>query len=252
MTKYLENVNSHPRDANLQFFKDTHTYMVHDVIFHSVTTWVNRLFQEFDKKKCIERMMAGKYWSTHEFYGKTVEEIEEIWDLRNKSAMSEGIRLHEDIENFLNKIEVCNNSIEFQYFKNFVTEHDLHVFRTEWQIYDEELKLAGTIDMCSKNRNGSVNLYDWKRSKSIKRFNNFQFSTLPKLEHVMDTNYNHYALQLNFYRYIIQKRYGLRVENMFIVCFHPVNPNKDYLMYHVPVMDYEMSIITRYIKQENK
>ena len=102
--KMLDIKNHHDRDDKLFFDGETHTYMVDEIIFSSVTTLINNLFEEFDKKKSIEYMMKGKNWETHEFYGKTVEEIESIWTIRNKKAMDEGVKLHEDIEKFLNNI----------------------------------------------------------------------------------------------------------------------------------------------------
>ena len=248
--KMLDIKNHHDRDDKLFFDGETHTYMVDEIIFSSVTTLINNLFEEFDKKKSIEFMMKGKNWETHEFYGKTVEEIESIWTIRNKKAMDEGVKLHEDIEKFLNNITVENTTIEFQYFLNFYNQHLLHVYRTEWKIFDENLKLAGTIDMCSKNSDGTLNVYDWKRSKSIRRFNNYKFSTLEGVKHLMDTNFNHYALQLNLYKYILESQYRFRVRNMYIVCLHPENKNNDYLVYSVPKLEKEIEIIINYIKNK--
>jgi hypothetical protein len=246
--KLLETVNAHPRDPNLEFDEKSHRYQVDNVIYNSVTSLINTLFPEFDKKKSITMMMNGKNWGNHELFGKTMQEIEEIWSTRNKKAMNDGVILHEDIENFLNKIAVDNTSKEFQYFQNFVQEHSLKVFRTEWKIYHEDYQLAGTIDMCSMNADGTMNLYDWKRSKSIRRFNNFQYSTLNGLEHIMDTNFNHYALQLNFYKYILESKYNYQVRNMYIVCLHPDNKNNDYLIYSIPSMDKDITVILNSLK----
>ena len=100
------------------------------------------------------------------------------------------------------------------------------------------------------NHDGSISLYDWKRSKSIKRKNNFnQYCKIYNLSHLEDTNFNHYALQLNFYKYIIEKKYNLKVKNMFIVCLHPENKNKDYLLYKIPIMQKEIENIIEFIKK---
>lgn len=247
--KLLETKNRHERDVNLKFDEEHHRYEVHGDEYESVTTVINRLFPVFDKKQCISMMMKGKNWGNHELFGKSMQEIENIWSSRNKKAMDDGVTLHEDIENFLNDIPIINTSVEFQYFKNFLQEHTLNVFRTEWKVYHEDYKLAGTIDMCSTNNDGSMNLYDWKRAKTIRRYNNFQYSSLSGLEHVMDTNFNHYALQLNLYKFILEKKYNTRVRNMYIVCLHPENKNNDYLMYTIPSMDKEIPLILNILKK---
>ena len=116
-------------------------------------------------------MMNSKSFIHNELYGKTQEEIQELWTIKNKTAIEQGVLLHQDIENYLNNENVKNDTIEFKYFQNFLREHLLNVYRTEWAVYDEALKLAGTIDMCAINPNGTLSLYDWKRTKAIKKTN---------------------------------------------------------------------------------
>jgi ATP-dependent exoDNAse (exonuclease V) beta subunit len=250
MTFLLEVKHKHPRDDLLHFDSTTHSYTVNNVPYQSVTTIIGSLFEKFDKVRVIENMIQSKNWCNHELYGKTPHEIAEIWRERNENAMTEGVRLHEDIEQYLNERDVDNSSVEFQYFLNFYQEQHLEVFRTEWKIFHEGLHLAGTIDMCSKNSDGTLNIYDWKRSKSIKRYNNYKFATLKGLQHLMDTNFNHYALQLNLYRFILESKYNFKVKNMYIVCLHPANKNNDYLIYTVYPMVQELQIILANIHEK--
>ena len=37
-------------------------------------------------------------------------------------------------------------------------------------------------------------------------------------------NYGHYALQLNTYKYILEKRYNKVVKELYLLCLHPNNP----------------------------
>ena len=54
----------------------------------------------------------------------------------------------------------------------FVKDHpQLKPYRTEWMIFDEDLKLAGSIDMVYENPDGTLSIYDWKRSKDISKVN---------------------------------------------------------------------------------
>ena len=104
----------------------------------------------------------------------------------------------------------------------------LYPYRTEWKVYDASLSLAGTIDMVFRKEDRADSplvLYDWKRSKKITRDNRWQ-SALPEgLRHLPDSNFWRYALQMNLYRYIIEKNYDHTVEGMFLVAVHPNNPN---------------------------
>ena len=51
------------------------------------------------------------------------------------------------LEHYYNEDPRENDSIEYKYFMNFVKEHNLTPYRTEWNVYDEELEMAGSIDM---------------------------------------------------------------------------------------------------------
>ena len=56
--------------------------------------------------------------------------------------------MHYDIECFYNNMDVKNDSVEYGYFNTFYNDYkELEAHRTEWMIYDKELKLAGSIDM---------------------------------------------------------------------------------------------------------
>ena len=243
--KYLEKMYAHERDKLLKFDSETHTYIVNNVYYKSVSTIIASLFDKFDADACIRNMIESKNWVNHELFGKSVEEIKEIWARRNQKAMEEGVRLHEDIENYLNKITVDNKSIEYQYFLNFIAEQKLNVYRTEWRIFHEGFRFAGTIDMCSKNQDGTLSIYDWKRSKSIKRFNSFKYAKVKGLHHIMDTNFYHYVLQLNLYKFILEEKYDFKVTKMYLVCLHPENKNNDYLVYTVPFMSKEILLIMK-------
>ena len=184
-------------------------------------------------------------------YGLNDIEIKELWANAGKEASIEGSRLHEDIEKYYNYEITMNKSIEFQFFLNFQKENQLKLYRTEWSIYNEDIKIAGTIDAAAltgrKNKDDKIELvlYDWKRSKQIQRNNfNNSFSTCPKLKHLHDNNYTKYSLQLNMYKYIIESKYeNFVVKDMYLVCFHPNNQNNNYLMFSVPKLEKEIEII---------
>ncbi len=99
---------------------------------------------------------------------------------------------------------------EWEYFLQFVADHpELEPFRTEWMVYHEEARICGSIDMIYRNtRDGTLMIFDWKRAKSMSKTNTFESSTNPHIGYLPNSNYWHYALQLNTYKYILQAKYG--------------------------------------------
>jgi hypothetical protein len=55
-------------------------------------------------------------------------------------------------------VDGSNFGVEYEYFTNFINDHPtLKPFRSEWTVYDEELRLSGSIDMLFINEDGTVN-----------------------------------------------------------------------------------------------
>ena len=266
----LQNENEHTRDKYLHFNEEKHIYTIwtpskitrssekqpNDVLLNvrkfgvkyiSVTTWIKKLFGKFDSDKIIDKMMSSKNWPSSKYYGMTKYEIKNQWFANGRKAAGEGTKMHYNIECFYNDIMKKDDSVEFQYFQQF--EHDRTInypmmksYRTEWMVYDEEMKIAGSIDMVYKCvKTGKLHIYDWKRCKEIKKTNPWQNSIHPQLEHIPDTNFWHYTLQLNIYKAIVERNYGMEVESLNLVCLHPENIN--YIQYTVPLLKDEMSIL---------
>jgi hypothetical protein len=47
----------------------------------------------------------------------------------------------------------------------------------------------------------------------------------PPIDHLPDTNYWHYSLQLNIYRRILEELYDVEVSELALVILHPNNPS---------------------------
>ena len=88
-----------------------------------------------------------------------------------------------------------------------------------------------------RKSDGKFVIYDWKRSKEIKAENPFGNGLAP-LEHLPDTNYWHYTMQLNVYKWMLEKFYGLEVADLYIVIIHPDNPS--YRRMRLNIMDEEV------------
>ena len=242
---YLAKKNAHPRDKHITFDEGPHIYTIKgDSDYMSVTTWNHSHFAHFEPDKIIDKMMASPNWPNSRYFGKTREEIKKMWADNGKQASEAGTKMHYDIECYYNDqdVEVEEDCIEWKYFENF--EQDLGQFmepyRTEWMVYDEDLKFAGSIDMIFKNKDGTLEIYDWKRCKNIKYTNHYQNATTECIKHLADCNYYHYALQLNTYKRLLEKNYGEKINGMYLVCMHPDNLNENYIKIPIPDLQKEV------------
>jgi ATP-dependent exoDNAse (exonuclease V) beta subunit len=219
-------------------------------------------------------MTKGKNWKEgHKYWGLTPEQIKEQWSQNAQTVSSAGTEMHYRIECFMNnpncythkelyedykikndniKNDKTNESLEWNYFIDFVknTPH-LKPYRTEWTIYHEELKLAGSIDMVYENSDGTLSIYDWKRVKDIKKINLWnKYATTLCICHFPDTNFWHYALQLNTYKSILEDKYEKKVKELFLVRLHPDAEEKSYELIEIPNLKKEMMEL--FLERKNK
>lgn len=228
---FLERNNSHSRDKDIRFQEKGHIYYVKGKTgFTSVTKFVHSFSKPFDADAVIAKMLAsGK---NKKYEGMTAFEIKKQWNNNGLESRTMGTAMHYAIECYFNNVgsDCLKGGIlwdgldkeceQFESFKKLALERGLDAYRTEWCVFDEETRLSGSIDMIFKNSNGGYDIYDWKRSKEIKS-SGFENYTHPALAMLPDSNFWQYSLQLNTYKYILEKNYGLRIDNLYLVAFHP-------------------------------
>ena len=243
---YLAKKNPHPRDKCISFDEGPHIYTINgDSDFMSVTKWNHSHFEPFDPDKIIDKMIMSRRWGpAHKHWGKTPAQIKKEWKDNGIAASTAGTKMHYDIECYYNdqEVEIDLDCVEWDYFMKFEDEmgQDMKPYRTEWMIWDAKLKFAGSIDMLFENPDGSLEIYDWKRSVGIKKENRWQSSTTPCISHLPDSNYWHYCLQLNTYKALLERNYGKKVKGMYLICLHPNNENKSYQ--RIPVEDLQKEV----------
>ena len=229
----LSIIHAHSRDARITFDEGPHIYTVDGKQdYTSVTTWIHQHFSHFDPDAVIDGMMKGKNWNNPEYkyYGMTREEIKDLWAKNGKEASGSGTQMHYDIECYYNDMQVTNTSEEYQYFDKFRQDFPLRPYRTEWIVFDEDVKISGSIDMVFENPDGTCQIYDWKRIKGISYQDEWsnKMAKTDSIKHLPDTNFWHYSLQLNTYREILERKYNKIITDMYLVCMHPENPLKTY------------------------
>ena len=110
------------------------------------------------------------------------------------------------------------------------SQRDTIAYRTEWQVYADDEDIAGSIDYVAERPDGTKVIVDWKRTRRA-RLSEEAFGKLMQgpLCGVPDCTLWHYRLQLNVYRFILEKYYGLTVSCMYIVGTNPDNGEQPYV-----------------------
>lgn len=246
----IAKINKHERDSRITFDEEPHIYYVDGEAYEdSVTGFVHSFFDCFDGKEVIQKYYD--YWQSnenHKYFGMSPQEILESWE--NNPAADLGTQLHKKIEDFYNGELKEDSTPEFKHFLKFYKDHEqLKPYRTEWMVFDEELRLAGSIDMLYIDENEELMIYDWKRSKEIKEQANDE-GKYP-LSHLPNANYWHYSLQLNVYKAILEKKYDKKVSIMRLVILHPNNDS--YEVIKVPDLSEEVELMFKErLEQINK
>lgn len=229
--------NKHPLDSTISFRASDHLYIVKGVCLESVTTFVSNCFPKFNTELHAKQKA--------EALGISVQEVIEKWEQKGKESRDLGTAMHKKIENYYQGIDSANDDT-FNLFRIFANNIKLVPYRTEWAVYDWEYKLAGTIDFVDY-QNGEYTIYDWKRSDKIIangmpiKTNKYGEKGNYPLEHIDNSPYYHYALQLSLYKFILERNYGIKVDKLRLGIFHPTY-SKPYLL-EVPYLESEINSI---------
>jgi hypothetical protein len=281
--------NSHPRDKNIYFEEEGHKYTIYndngndntgigERDYTSVTTWIHTHFPHFDADSIINKMMSSKSWKPgHKYWGLSASDIKDLWNSKRDDAAGAGTKLHYEIECFMNSnvlrfeythlelLQQYNIMIKYEkkylefgaewtYFLKFVSDFPhLKPYRTEWTVYHEDAKLAGSIDMVYENPDRSLSIYDWKRSSDIVKVNAWnKCATTKEIDWMPDSNFWHYALQLNTYKMILETKYDKIVKDLYLVRLHP--DSFEYELIQVPDLKNDISKLleNKVLKSVNK
>lgn len=266
MIRNLDNSDLYfPQDERISFQEEGHIYLLDgERQLTPVSSVYSRYFIPFDSDKWAERKAQTM--------PITAAQLKEQWKCNGMMASFAGTHLHKQIEDYLNGEEymapLCRFTYdgefihedkiiaidkEIEYFHRFVKDIDFNPFRTEWRVFDEELGIAGTIDLICSRIDGTFEFYDWKRSRSlidedgnVCKHNKFDIHGINGLEHIPDCSYAHYALQQNLYKHIVEKCYGLKISAMHLVVLHP--EYSSYKVIDIPQLNKEIQLITRDLK----
>jgi len=225
--------NAHLRDSHIYMDEPTHIYYLHGKpISISGTGFLHLFFEPFDGPAMAEKTSKSARPGT-KYYGKSSDEILKIWE----NSTNLGTIMHKNIEDFWNGLiplsEIGDRSKFglFQMCYGWLRQNGLEAYRTEWIIYDADYDLAGSIDFVARNKKtGKYWIIDWKRSTQLRRESFRGKCGKGPCNDIPDCNGYHYQIQVNLYRHILEKHYGIEVEQCCVINLNPELMTYDLIM----------------------
>lgn len=182
----------------------------------SVTTVVSSLKQPFDAKAVAQKVTKKK---NSKWYGLDPVIVQQIWTNEADRSTTDGTWYHNQREDDLCSFaSIEREGVTVPVFKPSGENNGLRTAplqKLEPGVYPEHMVYLKSAGLCGQSDlvevvNGKVNIIDYKTNKEIKMkgFTNWEGITekmLVPVNGLDDCHFNHYALQLSIYMYIILK-----------------------------------------------
>jgi len=245
----------------------------------SVTTLVSLFKPAFDKYGQAEKSSKNK---KSRWYGMSVQEIIQRWESSNKVAVNLGSWYHNQREADLITCDTIQRSGKDVPIIAPLLDGDLKIapdqsltegIYPEHMMYLRSAKICGQADRVEVITD-TIDLYDYKTNKEIKTagFRSWD-GKVAKMKHVCshldDCNFNHYALQLSIYMYIMLKHNPnlkpgkIVVEHIIFLTdgldeygnpIYVYDPNGDPIVekvvtYNMPYLKKEVQTMIKYIQE---
>lgn len=214
----------------IKYHDEPHLYFIGDKQLVSGTTFVGMFKEKFDSKGMAEKSAKKR--------GIPVEEVLEEWEFKGGISRTKGTLLHAFAENYwLNKIFPLDlESYEGKYptiseryeeckklFLDFYNDSKdtLIPVALELVVGDEELGISGMVDglFWSLKMNGLV-IIDYKTNKEITSFSKYKKRMKAPINFLHECELVAYSIQLNLYKYLIEKNTKLKILGCYLVHIH--------------------------------
>lgn len=205
----------------------------------SVTTVYKEYFGQFDAEAVLDEYYAGWQEPTSkrfdDYGGLSREEIIDLWEENRDSAAAHGTFVHDAIESYLlgdiDQIDISEfddgaAQIKIMLATNWEKQaerlYQPQMVFPEEQLYSDEHRIAGTIDLLFIDGDNNVTLIDWKtNSKDLSKvFYDRAARRVKTAEYPIaeldDCAISKYIMQLSTYAYIIENEWTLDGEPLKI------------------------------------
>lgn len=213
-----------------KFFEEDHHYECNGKrVGISVTRLIEEYSNPFDQQAIAEKVALRD--------NKSVSEVLEEWEYKNKFACEKGSTCHEYAQSIWSGEEynelLFDGSIEYLTAVNKIQAQAMNFwkdFKDKFiHIQDEQLVGSKEYDICSAidhlflDKDGNVWLIDYKTNSVLKGYNDdeknrrYTKKMLIPLQNIKDDALHHYYLQLSIYKYLIEKYTNIKIYKTMIV-----------------------------------
>ena len=217
------------KDDKFIFDEDSHTYTYDGKNLESVTRFLKKFKEPFEKMKWAQKKAAER--------GVPVDDILNEWQNLADVANVLGTNIHQWIEDFFrgknpkipaDEREIARVNKFLELFDKKLK--DLEPVDFECRLFSNKWGLAGTMDSLFLYRKKYLLVGDWKTNKEFKddehpkgRYKKL----LPPFTDLYENNLNEYSIQTNLYRLMLEEA-GIVTHGAFLVHIGPEGPAKMY------------------------
>jgi len=212
------------------FFEEDHHYECNGKrVGISVTRLIEKYSNPFDQQAIAEKVALRD--------NKSVSEVLEEWEYKNKFACEKGSTCHEYAQSIWSGEEynelLFDGSIEYLTAVNKIQSQAMNFWKDfkdkfthiqdEQLVGSEEYNICSAVDHLFLDKNGNVWLIDYKTNSILKGYNDdeknrrYTKKMLIPLQNIKDDSLNHYYLQLSIYKYLIEKYTNIKIYKTMIV-----------------------------------
>jgi len=239
---------------HIMFYEKEHAYInkLTSEQYTSVTTHISKFVPKFDRDywavyKHLERLGLNPKNRSGTLSCDGYDNVDpanfimdawdivESWEAISTQAKEKGTFIHLFLENlFKNKVidvpEKYQGCLKGAWA--FYNKCPLYPIFEELIVADDRLKIAGQVDrpFLIDQKERVLDVYDFKTDKEIKFENPWE--NLNKFN-MPNTNFSKYTLQLNMYRFIIERNTKWKVRNLKIVHI----TDDDFKVYPIPKLN---------------
>lgn len=206
-----------------EFFFDEipHKYYLGETELTSVTTYLHHFARPFDTE----------YWSVVKAKERnmSVHSLLAEWKQGSDRACYLGSEVHKWIEDFYNGNERTLEGLDPEVIERIVQFKKLYQARLwkltplaqELRMFNQKMKLAGTLDALFMDEEGVIYILDYKTNKSLttdadRAYGNMLYEFANQKDNLM----NHYSVQTSIYRLMLRE-VGIDAKDCFIVYIPP-------------------------------
>lgn len=229
----------------ITFVEDTHTYLIDGQQTNSlsVTRTLKNFKRPFDVEAAAKRVANKRKL--------TVDQIKAEWEANNLYSTTIGSMLHKYIENYYankkiayegnlqklsfdhkKKIEETFPKLVSHFLDFYQNNKHLHCVKSEFVVGDlDDTKICGMSDLLCYNENTQeLEILDFKTNKKMEKYSKYGKLFYP-FEFMTEGELNEYTIQLNTYKYFIEKYTKLKISKLKIIWFNAENDTyKEYVL----------------------